>query len=395
VQTCLEGIRILELTHFIAGPFCGQILAGMGADVIKIERPGEGEVGRQLGPHYKGESLYYTAFNLNKRAVTLNLQSEKGREMFKQMVREADVVIENLRPGVLDRMGLGYRDLSQLNPRLILTSISGFGQYGPYRDRQALDMVIQAMGGMMDLTGFPEGPPVKAGPVIADITTGIYGALGTMLALFARERYGIGQHVDMAMLDGLVTLLENAITVYLLQGTEIKRAGNNRPLTAPSNAYQAIDGYLYISANADNLFHRLMHLIGRPDLSADPRFAGAYSRKQNEAELDQAISHWVAARSVAEAVNELDQAGIPSGPVNSIAQVAKDPHLKAREMILEVEHPVMGILPLLGFPVKLSATPGTVRLPPATLGQHNQEVYRELLGMTEEELAALRQEGVI
>ncbi|KKM10155.1 hypothetical protein SY88_15730 [Clostridiales bacterium PH28_bin88] len=391
---CLEGIRILELTHFIAGPFCGQLFADMGAEVIKVERPG-GEVGRHFGPFHHGESLYYTAYNRNKRAITLNLQAEKGRQLFKRLVEQSDVVLENFRPGLLNRMGIGYEHLRQVNPRLVMTSISGFGQYGPYKDRQALDMVVQAMGGIMDQTGFPDGPPVKAGPVIADITAGVYGALGTMFALFDRERTGVGQYVDVAMLDAVFAFLENFVTIYLLQGTETKRAGNSRPLTAPGNAYRAKDGYIYISANADNLFQRLMNLVGHPEMGNDPRYADASSRKQREEELDRVIAAWVAERSVSEAVRELDQASIPSGPVNTVAQIAVDPHIRAREMVVEVDHPVIGRLPLVGIPVKMSRTPGEVRFPPALLGQYNEEVYSGLLNIPAEELAALTEEGII
>ncbi len=394
MRTCLEGIRILELTHFIAGPYCGQLLADMGADVIKIERP-EGEVGRHFGPFEKGESLYFMAYNRNKRAITLNLQTEQGREMFKGLVATADVVLENFRPGMLKRMGLGYEDLCRVNPRLIMTSISGFGQSGPYKDRQALDMVIQAMAGIMDQTGFPDGPPVKAGPVIGDITAGIYAALGTMFALFARERTGKGQYVDVAMLDAVFAFLENFPIIYLLQGQETKRSGNSRPLTGPSNAYPARDGYIFISANADNLFQRLMNVIGRPDLAADPRFADASSRKRGEGELDKAIAAWAAGKTLAEAMVELDEAGIPNGPVNTVAQIATDPHIRERGMVLEMDHPVIGTLPLVGNPVKITGTPAHYRMPPPLLGQHNGEVYTGLLGLSEAKLDQLRQQGII
>ncbi len=395
MRTCLEGIRILELTHFIAGPFCGQLLADMGADVIKIERPGEGEVARHFAPFHNGESIYYTAYNRNKRGITLNLQSEKGKNIFKRLVEQSDVVIENFRPGLLNQMGMGYEALRQINPRLVMTSISGFGQYGPYKDRQALDMVIQAMSGIMDQTGFPDGPPVKAGPVIADITAGIYGALGTMLALFARERTGRGQYVDVAMLDSAFTFLENFPTIYLLQGKETRRAGNSRPMSAPSNAYQARDGYVFISANSDSLFQRLMNLVGRPEMVTDPRYADAYLRKQREVELDRVIARWVIERTVSEAMRELDRAFIPNGPVNTIAQIATDPHIRARGMVVEVEHPAIGRLPLVGTPLKMSETPGEVRLPPPLLGQYNEEVYAGLLNIPERELISLKQEGVI
>ena len=395
MKRCLEGIKVLELSHYIAAPYCCQLLADMGAEIIKIERPNEGEVYRTYFPRINGESLYYVAYNRNKRSVSLDIQTEKGKELLRKLVAKSDVVVENMRPGMLARMGFGYEDLKKINSRIVMTSLSGFGQYGPYKDRQGIDMMIQAMGGLVNVTGFPDGPPVRPGPTIADHTTAIYGALGTMFALFHRERTGEGQFVDVALLDSVFSLLENYPILYLLQGTEVQRAGNGRSLTAPSGAYQAKDGYVYITAMADNLFQRMMKLSGHPEMAADIKYADPLSRKQNEQELHRVIGEWVEKRTIAEAMSELDAAGIPNGPVNSVGQITTDPQIKARDMVWEVEHPAIGKLPMIGNPIKLSLTPGDTRMAPPMLGQHNEEVFLNFLNLSKEELEQLKQEKII
>lgn len=395
MKRCLEGIRVLELTHYIAAPYCGQLLADMGAEVIKIERPGEGDVGRSFLPKQGGESLYYAAYNRNKRAITLDIQKEEGKAILRRLVEKCDVVIENFRPGTLEHLGFGYEDLCKINPRIIMTSVSGFGQTGPYKSRQGIDMMIQAMGGLMDVTGDPVGPPIRPGTTIADHTGAVYAALGTMFALFHRERTGEGQRVDVALLDAVFTLLENYPSIYLLQGLEVKRAGNGRPLTAPSGAYKAKDGYIFITAMSDNLFQRLMKLVGQPEMATNPKYANPLLRKKSEEEINNVIIPWVAARKVATVMEELDTAGIPNGPVNSIGQISTDPQIKARGMVVEMDHPTVGRLPLIGNPVKLSATPGSMRIAPPLLGQHNDEVYATVLGMSAEEITAMKQEGII
>lgn len=395
MNKCLEGVKVLELTHYIAAPLCGQLLADMGAEVIKIENPRDGDVGRSFLPKEHGESLYYAAYNRNKRAITLNIQTESGQEILRKLVAQSDVVIENFRPGLLNKLGFGFSDLQKINPRIILTSVSGFGQNGPYKDRQGIDMMIQAMGGIMHMTGYPDEAPVRPGPTIADHTGAVYAALGTMFALFHRERTGQGQLVDIALLDAVFSLNENYPLIYLLQGLEVQRAGNGRALTAPSGAYQAQDGYVYITAMANNLFGRLMKLVGRPELADEPRFANPQLRKQHEAEINAVIVPWIAARTMHEAMQALDEAAIPNGPVNSIAQISTDPQIKARNMIWEVDHPTIGKLPLIGNPIKLSATPAAARTAPPLLGEHTLEVLTGVLGMTPEAVADLRAKHVI
>ena len=387
---------MLEMSHYIAAPYCCQLLADMGAEVIKLERPNEGEVYRTYYPRINGESLYYVAYNRNKRSVALDIQTEKGKELLRKLVEKSDVVVENMRPGMLIQMGFGYEDLKRINPGIIMTSLSGFGQYGPYKNRQGIDMMIQAMGGLVNVTGFPDGPPVRPGPTIADHTTAIYAALGTMFALFHRQRTGEGQFVDVALLDSVFTLLENYPILFLLQGTEVQRAGNGRSLTAPSGAYLAKDGgYIYITAMADNLFKRMMNLSGHPDMAADPQYANPLSRKKNEQELHRVIGEWVGQRTVDEAMRELDAAGIPNGPVNSVGQITTDPQIKARDMVWEVEHPAIGKLPMIGNPIKLSQTPADTRMAPPMLGQHNEEVLMNFLKISKEELEQLKQEKII
>lgn len=330
-----------------------------------------------------------------KRFITLNIQSDKGKCLLKRLVQQSDVLIENFRPGVLDGLGLGYKALSAVNPRLVMTSISGFGQFGPYKDRLALDQVAQAMGGWMNMTGFPDGPPVKAGLSLADFTTGLYGAFGTTLALFHRERSGIGQHVDIAMLDSVFSFMENLPTIYLLLGKELKRAGNGRLINGPSGSFAASDGYVYIAATAITLHQRLMHLVGHSEMATDLRFVDDSFRKEHEKEIDSVIIPWIAERTMAQAMQELDKAGIPNGPVNTIAKISNDPHIQARNMIVDVDHPTIGKLPLVNFPIKMSCTPPTIRRSPGLLGQHNEEVYSMVLHLQKEEVSALKEEGII
>lgn len=392
----LEGIRVLELGHYIAAPYCSQLLADMGADVIKIERPGEGDAARTFGPYEKGESLYYLAYNRNKRGVSLNLQSKEGKELFLKLVKKADVLVENQRPGFMRKLGFSYEELKEVNPRLVMASISGFGQNGPYKDRPALDMIVQAMGGPMSMTGFPDAPPTKAGFAVVDFTTGIYTALGIMFALYHREKTGKGQFVDVAMLDSVFTLLENFPIAYALQGYIPPRVGNSRVVTGPSNAYKAEDGYVYIAAVADPHYKKLMNLIGRPELASDPEFATSFKRKQAQKFLDPIIENWVSQYTVEEVFKMLSEEGIPAAPVNNIEQLVKDPHIKERDMMVEIEHPTIGKLPLVGNPIKLSDTPVQMRsVPPSVVGQHNQEVLTELLGLSEADVLALQEQNVL
>lgn len=395
LKAALNNIRVIEIGHFIAAPYCAQMLADLGAEVIKIERPKSGEAARTFGPYHNEESLYYTSYNRNKKGITLDLKSEKGKEIFIDLVKQSDVVIENQRPGLMRSMGLSYEELSQINPRIIMASISGYGQTGPYKDWPALDMIIQAIGGVMSMTGFPDSPPTKAGFALVDFSTAIYTALGITTALIARNNTGKGQFVDVAMLDSIFTFLENFPATYLLDGFIPPRVGNQRVVTGPSNAYATQDGYLYIAAVADNHFKILMKTIGNEELANDPRFETSLLRKQSQDYLDKIIGEWVKQFNTNEIFELLSEKNVPCAPVKDISQLVHDPQIREREMIIELEHPNIKKLPMIGNPIKLSDTPCVYRSAPPTLGQHTREIFSSLLSFDEEKINSLKEEKVI
>lgn len=385
----LNGIRIIEFGHYIAAPFCGQILADLGAEVIKLERPG-GEAAHDFGPFCNGESLYYTSYNRNKLGMTLNLKKEAGKQVFRELAATADIIIENQRPGLLDSMGFSYENLSRENPGIILTRISGFGQDGLYKDRPALDMIMQAYSGIMSITGRAEDPPTKAGFAIVDFTAAFYAAIGTLAALEARKSTGRGQVVDIAMSDGIFSLLENFPSAYLLTGFVPPRVGNTRVITGPSNNYATKDGYVYIAAVADKHFKILMEIIGHSELSDLPEFGTSAKRKANQAPLDEVIGAWSMQHTTEEAFRILSNRGIPAAPINDIPHIVSDPQMKSRDMIVHVHHEKIDDLPLIGTPLKLSDTPAEIRTAPPVIGQHNQRILTEILGYSAEKVSSLK-----
>jgi crotonobetainyl-CoA:carnitine CoA-transferase CaiB-like acyl-CoA transferase len=390
----LDGIRVLDLSRFVAGPLCAQLLGDMGAEVIKVERP-SGEDARDQGARYKGESLYAMAYNRNKHGITLDTRHPKAPAILGGLVRASDVLVENFRPGTLAEMGLDAARLRDLNPRLIVTSLSGFGQTGPMAGRALFDPIAQAMSGLMSLTGDPDGPPTLTGTYIADHLAGLYGAIGTLLALHARERTGEGQLVDVASLDALFSCLGTRPLEVATLGLSPQRRGSRDAFSAPANVFQASDGYLYIHGGTNALFPRLCAAIGRPDLAADPRFGDVPGRMAAVDELEGAVSAWTTSRTVAEASGVLAAAGIPFGPVAQVADAVASPQIAAREMLVEIEHPSLGALLVTGLAVKLSATPGAVRKAPPMVGEDNDRVYREVLGLAASEIAELRTSGAI
>jgi crotonobetainyl-CoA:carnitine CoA-transferase CaiB-like acyl-CoA transferase len=390
----LEGIRVLDLSRFIAGPLCAQLLGDMGAEVIKLERPG-GEDARAQGARYKGESLYAMAFNRNKRGITLDTRHPAAADILERLIRVSDVLVENYRPGTLESMGLGPARLRALNSRLVVTSLSGFGQTGPLSARALFDPIAQAMSGLMALTGDPDGPPTMTGTYIADHLAGLYGAIGTLLALVARQRTGEGQVVDVASLDAVFSVLGTRPLEVAMLGLVPDRHGSRDAFSSPANIFRAADGYVYIHGGTDPLFPRLCAVIARPDLATDPRFRDVAGRMQAPDELEAAVAGWVAGRTVAEAAEALAGAGIPVGPVAGVADAVASAQIAARDMLVEVEHPTLGPLTLTGLPVKLSATPGSVRKAPPVVGEDNDRVYGDLLGLSQGEIATLRASGAI
>jgi CoA:oxalate CoA-transferase len=393
----LEGIRVLDLTWVLAGPFASMILGDLGAEVIKVERPPYGDVARTTGPIVNGESCYFFSINRGKKSVCLDLKAERGRELFLRLAGLSDVVMENFTPGTIDKLGLGYDVLLKHNPRLIYAATSGFGQTGPERLRPALDIVVQGMGGVMSITGEPDGPPLRPGLSLGDIAAGLYTAIGVVAALHERERSGQGQMIDVAMLDCQVAILENAFIRYFATGELPKPIGSRHPLATPFQAFPTSDGWivLALSWGVENQWELFCATIGRVDLIDDPRFDTPALRTEHHAELEPILNEVMRQKATNEWLREFDAIGLPCGPLNNIAQAAGQPQVVARRMLVEVEHPRIGRLKLPDTPVKLSRTPGGIKGPSPALGQDTYEVLSSLLGLSAEELDELAAAGVI
>ncbi len=393
----LEGVNVLDLTWVLAGPFASMVLCDLGADVIKVERPGVGDVSRRTAPIVNGESAYFFSVNRGKRSITLDLKSRRGRDLFLRLVEKVDVVMENFTPGTMERLRLDYPKLRERNPRLVYAATSGFGQTGPERFRPALDVVVQGMGGIMSITGEPDGPPVRPGASLGDITGGLFTAIGILAALHERERSGRGQMVDVSMLDCQISILENAFIRYFVTGEVPRPLGTRHPAATPFQAFPTKDGYivLALSWGVENQWELYCATIGRLDLIDDPRFDTPALRTEHHDELEPLLIEAMRRKTAAEWLREFDAIGLPCGPLNNIAQAAKQAQVGARGMLVEVEHPVIGKLPLPDTPVKLSRTPGRIRGASPALGEHTDEVLRDLLGLSDAEIADLRRSAVI
>ena len=392
----LEGIKVLDLSRVLAGPFCCMLLGDMGADVVKVERVGRGDDVRSVGDKVGGESLYFLMMNRNKRGVTVDFRHPEGIALLKSLVREADVLVENFRAGTMEKMGCGYDVLKEINPRLIMASISGFGQDGPYADYACYDMIAQAMSGLMDMTGEPDRPPVTTGTFVVDYSTGLYAAFGILGALRARDLTGVGQHVDVALLDTAVSFLITAIPEYLLLGKKMSRRGNRDRYCAPANLFRAKDGrWVFIASATDALFPRLLKVMGREEILKDPRFAKNDARMKHVDEGEALLADWVKLRTADDVVGLVRGAGLPCAKVATIDEVVDDPQVRHREMLVEIEHPTVGRFPMHGLNVHYSDTRQTIRRAPPLLGQHNEEVYGEWLGLASGAVEQLKANGVI
>lgn len=391
----LDGLRVIDLTRVLAGPFCTMLLADMGADVIKIENPDGGDDSRAFGPYKQGLSAYYMGLNRSKRSVTLNLKNEKAKEMLKSLVRDADVVVENFKPGTMDKLGLGYEVLREVNPKIIYAASSGFGQTGPYSPRAAYDLIIQGMSGFMSITGFDADNPVKAGSSIADIFAGVFTAIGILAALEHRRKTGAGQMVDVAMLDCMVATLENALATFDCTGKSPEPIGNVHRSIAPFASFRTADGQVNVCAGNDYLWRRFCEAIGMENYALDPRFADNKVRVANFGELAPLINECMERKTTAEWTSILDAVKVPCGPIMNLQQVAADPHVQARNMIVELMHPVVGKLLVPGVPIKFSETPASISSAAPALGEHNEEVFGELLGISGTEIAELKKKGAI
>ncbi len=388
-----EGLKVVDLTTALNGPFCTMFLGDYGADVIKIEPVG-GEQSRSWGPidEKSGESGFYGFVNRNKKGCTLNLKSEKGLEMFYELVKDADVLVENYRGGVTKRLKIDYDTIKKINPNIIYASGSGFGQYGPITHRPCYDIVAQAMGGMLNLTGFKENDPVKVGPSVADHVAGIYLMVGVGMALYHREKTGEGQHIDVSMFDVIFSLLENAIVNYTMGGFIPERNGNVDPSIAPFDVYACKDGFVALGVGNDKLFNKFANIIGHQELLEDERYKDNVSRCDNYIpDLQNLIREWCADYTKSEIEDIMDEAGIPCGPVLNVKEAIEHPHIQARDMMVHCEHPTVGDMYFQGCVIKLSETPGEVETAPPLVGQHNREVF----GLSEEEEKTLIEEGVL
>ncbi|HNO65395.1 MAG TPA: CaiB/BaiF CoA-transferase family protein [Tepidiformaceae bacterium] len=391
----LEDIRILDLTWVLAGPYASMVLADLGAEVVKVERPPNGDIARTTGPYQNGWSGYFFSINRGKKSVAINLRDPEGKDLFLRLVEKADVVLENFTPGTMAKLGLGYDVLSARNPRLIMASVSGFGQTGPYRDRPALDVVVQAMGGIMSITGEPGGGPVRPGASIGDITAGMFAAIGILSALHERERSGLGQAIDISMLDCQLALLENAIMRYFVTGTVPERLGTRHPSATPFQAFPTADGHIVIALafGEENQWALLCAMLGLPELIDDERFETGPKRTRNHALLEPALIEAFRKRTTAEWYADFLAAGIPCGPVNSIADVVNDEQVRFRESIKPVTHPVAGTMNISDTPVRMSRSETGIQGPPPSMGADTVSVLESWLGLSQADIEALEARG--
>lgn len=392
----LEGIRILDLTRVLAGPFATMMLADMGAEVIKIEIPNKGDDSRAFGPYINGESTYYMNLNRNKKGITLNLKNEEGKELFLEMVKRADAVVENYRPGTMEKLGLGYDTLKEVNEGIVYAAISGFGHYGPYMKRPGYDIIGQAMGGLMSTTGWPGGEPTRTGTAMGDVLGGLSATIGILAALRNKEVTGKGQKVDVALVDSVVASMEIITQIYLAEGRIPERIGNRYESVYPYDSFKAKDGSLVIGAGNEKLFQLLCKVMAMPEMAHDERYNTIAKRKKAHMEVKNIIEQWTKDKTVNELVEMLLRAGVPAAPIYDVKQVVSDPHISgAREMFVDVKHPKAGDTKLTGCHIKLYDTKPSIRTPSPLLGQHNEEIYSSLLGFDKSKIDSLRSNGVI
>ena len=390
----LDGVRVLDMTRVLAGPYCGMMLADMGADVIKIELPGRGDDSRKNAPQINGESAYFMNLNRNKRGITLDLKSEDGKRIFKELVAKSDIVLENYRPGVMKKLGLDYPVLREINPAIVYGCVSGFGQYGPYSSRPGYDILGQAMSGLMSTSGWPDTPPTRTGTAMSDVLGGMSCCIGVLAAYVNRLKTGEGDMVDVALVDSTVSSLEIINMIYLCTGRVPGRIGNRYEALAPYDSFQAKDGMFIIAAGNDKLFAAVKRVMKLPALD-DPKFDNNISRVEHQAELKEIIEGWTKEHESKEIIDALLAEGCPAGPINTIEDVAHDEHIVgAREMFVELEHPVAGPMKVTGNQIKLTNHKIKIDRPAPILGQHNEEVLHEILGIDHDEFKKLEEKGI-
>ena len=391
----LKGIRVLDLTRILAGPYATMILRDLGAEVIKIEQPGVGDEARDFGPFKNDFSLYFMSVNRGKKSVTLNLKAPRGKELFLELVKGSDILVENFRPGTMEKLGLGYESLKAHHPSLLYAACSGFGQTGPYAMRGAYDMIIQGMGGIISITGEPDRPPVRVGTSIGDITSALFTAIGILSALRHRDQTGEGQLIDVGMLDCQVAILENAMVRYFSTGDIPRPLGRRHPAITPFEVFESADGYVVIAIGNNELWRKFCEHVNHPELIDNERFHTNALRTENHESLFPILAEIMCRRTTDAWVEALEEIGVPCGPVNTIDKVVNDPQVLARDMIAEVEHEVTGTVKIPGIPIKLSETPGQIDAPAPNLGEHTSEVLTGLLGLEVEEVNQLKQDEVL
>ena len=389
-KTPLEGIRMLDLGRYQAGPRCALMFARLGAEVVKVESL-DGDESRQNGPTVRGQSAYWVQYNSGKKSLAINLRTDEGKEVLRDLVKVSDLFLQNFRPGTIEKMGFGYDVLNELNPRIIMINVSAYGQYGPYRDRVGFDPIGQALGGLMSMTGFPEDPPIKTYFPLIDRITALHATIGALAALREREISGEGQAIETCLADTGFTVNEIPISAYLGDGTIEEREGNGAGL---SNAYQTSDGWVFIAAVNDAMWRRVCEAMEKPDWVDDPRYSNRALRRKNASNLEQDLADWFKARTTREAVDHLSAFSVPCAPVNDVAQAASEPHLKEREIMVEVPDAVAGSMYVTGKMVKLSRTPMTVGHTP-TVGEHTEGLLRDVLGYSRERIESLQDQQVV
>lgn len=393
----LQGVRVIDLTRILAGPYCTMMLGDLGADVIKIEAPGHGDDTRRWGPPFtdSGESAYFLCVNRNKRSLTLNLKSDRGREILKSLISKGDILVENFKTDTLSRWGLDYETLQKIRPGLIYCTVTGYGYTGPYSSRPGYDFILQAMGGFMSITGPKEGDPYRAGVAIADISTGMFASSAVLAALYARERTGEGQRIDMSLLDSQVSLLTYVASNYFVSGKTPERHGNAHPNIVPYQSFKARDQHFAFAAGNDSQWEKFCRAIDRPQWLSDKRFYTNSARVQNREIVVAALNELFGTRDAAHWLSLCERLDLPAGPINTVDKVFADPQVKSREMLVEANHSKDGIVTLLNSPMRIPTAPVSIRRAPPTLGEHTVEILEEMLGYDKESVSALLQEGVL
>jgi crotonobetainyl-CoA:carnitine CoA-transferase CaiB-like acyl-CoA transferase len=392
----LKGLRVVDMTRVLAGPYCSMLLADMGAEVIKVEGPGKGDDARDYPPFLGGISAYFANLNRNKQSIVLDLKDRDARRILIDLLIKSDVLLENFKPGTMDKLGLGYDTIRGFNPRIIYASISGFGQYGPYKDRPGYDIIGQAMGGLMSVSGWPDSPPTRTGTAMADIVAGLNACIGVLAALKGRERTGFGERIDVALVDSMVSAMETVIQIYLVEGRIPQRVGNRYEFIAPYDSFKAKDGWIVIGVGGQEVWKRFCRVIGQEALIEDPEFLTNKDRVKNVVRLEEIVTEWTSGRKIDDIVSLLMEASVPCSPILNVEQICKDEHIaKAREMIVEIDHPLGGKMNVVSCPIKFTNMKPTIRSAAPRHGEHTEQVLTHILGISKEECARLKSNGAL